>query len=201
MTQHSAMLRPCSQLRAQRVCDKLRSPKLICPFTLGHVVMVGAFVLWCCNGWDMLGYVGMQPGWADSPSPECGTGSLQISCSLRWGQIRAMPLVPIRRMAGQRRLWSHETWNLKVRAQAKLYGSLRCKAHLIEKMEPQKHHSAALHKQSQWQCSFRSWSVAKVTMQKASKSIRIKMHQKATSETPANFGEKLLFIKLKSLAS
>ena len=60
MTQHSAMLRPCSQLRAQRVCDKLRSPKLICPFTLGHVVMVGAFVLRCCNGWDMLGYVGME---------------------------------------------------------------------------------------------------------------------------------------------
>lgn len=191
MTQHSAML-PAQGSEGVRQAQKSKTDLSL------HVRPCWSF---CVAMLQWLGYVGMQPGWADSPSPECGTGSLQISCSLRWGQIRAMPLVPIRRMAGQRRLWSHETWNLKVRAQAKLYGSLRCKAHMIEKMEPQKHHSAALHKQSQWQCSFRSWSVAKVTMQKASKSIRIKMHQKATSETPANFGEKLLFIKLKSLAS
>ena len=90
LTQHDSTFCHAAKLRAQRVCDKLRSPKLICPFTLGHV---GAFVLRCCNGWDMLGCSQDEPiAQARNARHVCdmclkglkgGTGSLQISCSLR----------------------------------------------------------------------------------------------------------------------
>ena len=102
-----------------------------------------------------------------------GTGSLQISCSLQWGQIRAMPLVPIRRMACQWRLWSHETWNLKVRAPCQAQWLLALQGAFDWKNGTSEALFAALqllHKQSQWQCSSRSWSVAKETIQKASTS-------------------------------